>query len=118
MQVHPHLDITDPRGGGRFVRLSWHLERRAIIVSHWRDGLCVSTTTVGPEHFGDIVGFVAKALGDLALQGGRTGADDSPPPGGRRLGERARSWLRPRLGTVLALAKHQVLDHPSSRRSA
>ena len=57
-----HLDIGDPRGDGRFLRLSWHQNRRVIVVSQWREGVCISSTPVGIEHLAKLVGFLVGAL--------------------------------------------------------
>jgi len=37
------VEVTDPRDDRRRLRVSWHPERRQLIVSHWRDNVCIAT---------------------------------------------------------------------------
>jgi hypothetical protein len=101
------VEVTDPRDDHRRLRVSWHPERRELIVSHWRDNVCVATTPVGVKEIAGLIGLLASALQDAAM---------SPPalPEPRyqttrdQLSERFLTWIRHRLNDFIsAAARHR-----------
>ena len=58
------LQIRDPRNRERFLRVSWHPSRRTIVVSQWRDGLCVASTPVEIEELPALIGLLVQVLED------------------------------------------------------
>lgn len=56
------LEIPDPRNGGRHLGLSWHAPQRVIVVSHWRDGVCVATTPIELSQVPRLVNLLVGAL--------------------------------------------------------
>jgi hypothetical protein len=63
--------VADPRGDGRGVRVSAHVEAGFLVLSTWKAGVCVSTVRLLPDEAAALVGRVAQALAELAppLQG-------------------------------------------------
>lgn len=58
--------IADRRGQGRGVRVSAHEEAGFLILSTWKEGLCVGTVRLLPDEAAELVSGVAEALGRLA----------------------------------------------------
>jgi hypothetical protein len=91
-----------------------HPEQRKVVLSHWRDGVCVASTPVDVTEISALIGVLADALGD-ALD------VVEPAPVGRGPGGNIlmalRSWLRPRLAQVteLRLVKSAQDETPSQR---
>lgn len=101
------VEVTDPRDDHRRLRVSWHPERSELIVSHWRDNVCVATTPVGVREIAGLIGLLARGLQDAAT---------SPPllakPAYQAtrgpLSGRFLTWTRHRMNDlVTALAKHR-----------
>src|SRR5580704_18542086 len=94
------LSIPDARGQGATLRVTKHPEQRKIVLSHWRDGVCVASTPVELSEVPALIGVLADALGD---------AIDVPPneatttPSRGSLLSVVRSWLRPRLAQITEL---------------
>jgi len=61
--------FTDERGTG--LRASWHEQRGAVVLSLWREDVCVGTFQLRPEEAGRLAGFLAGHLGDAAERGER-----------------------------------------------
>jgi hypothetical protein len=94
------LIIPDARGQGATLRVSRHPEANKIVLSHWRDGVCVASTPVEIAEVPALIGVLADALGDAI--------DTSASPTietGRTLKvlEAIRSWLRPKLAEITEL---------------
>ena len=44
---HPNrLHIPDARGQGASLRVTRHPDQRKVVLSHWRDGVCVASTPI------------------------------------------------------------------------
>jgi hypothetical protein len=98
--MHPRrLSIPDARGQGATLRVTKHPEQRKIVLSHWRDGVCVASTPVELTEVPALIGVLADALGDAI---DAAPAPSSPPPKGSLLSV-LRSWLRPKLAHVTEL---------------
>ena len=99
--MHPRrLSIPDARGQGATLRVTEHSEQGKIVLSHWRDGVCVASTPVELSEVPALIGVLADALGD---------AIDAPPresivpPSKGSLLSVIRSWLRPKLAQITEL---------------
>ena len=98
--MHPRrLSIPDARGQGATLRVTKHPEQRKIVLSHWRDGVCVASTPVELTEVPALIGVLADALGD---------AIDATPTQNTRRREGSllsvlRRWLRPKLAHVTEL---------------
>ena len=98
-----HLEIPDPRGRPGCLRLSWHASRGTVVVSHWRNGVCVSTTPLGIAEIGQLATFLVSVLADAVAK---------PPaslypedrPGRRGLIAWIRNWLQPKRAPVVGIA--------------
>lgn len=55
--------VQDQRGGERWMRVTWHDEAGAAVLSVWRDGICVATVRVDRA---DVPGLVAALTAGLA----------------------------------------------------
>jgi hypothetical protein len=60
------VEIADRRGNDGRLRVSWHPEKRVVNVSHWRRGVCVSSTPVELTDVPDLVSLLVGALGEAA----------------------------------------------------
>ena len=58
--------IADPRGGGRGVRVSSHVEGGFLVLSTWREDACVATVRLLPDEAASLVAGLAEGLGRLA----------------------------------------------------
>lgn len=67
--------VPDPRGDGRGVRVSTHVEAGFLVLSTWKSGVCVSTVRLLPDEAASLVSGLAEALVELA------GARADVPPG-------------------------------------
>lgn len=94
------LTIPDARGRGASLRVTRHSEQRKIVVSHWRDGLCVASTPIELSEVPALIGVLADALGDAVDTSGRTWV---APPQRASLPSAVRGWLRPKLAHVTEL---------------
>jgi hypothetical protein len=97
---HRSLSIPDARGQQAHLRVTRHPERRKVVLSHWRDGLCVASTPVEVGEVPALIGILADALGDAVECPAAT------PRARRGMGvllERLDHWLRPRLAQVAEL---------------
>ena len=71
-----------------------------MVLSHWRDGVCVASTPVDLGELPALIGVLAEALGDAVAI--------SPPPSRGRPGRptiwrQLRDHFRPALGKVVEL---------------
>jgi hypothetical protein len=104
------LSIPDARGEGASLRVTRHPEQRKIVLSHWRGGLCVASTPVELSEVPALIGVLADALGDAIAAPAHETAD----PGRRSsLLKSVRSWLRPKLASVVEL---RLVREPSDEK--
>lgn len=52
----------DAREGGRALRVSWHNEIGCVVLSSWRDDVCVGTTRLTPAEAARLVASLATGL--------------------------------------------------------
>jgi hypothetical protein len=93
------LTVPDARGQGAVLRVTGHLEQRKVVLSHWRDGLCVASTPVELGEVPALIGVLADALGEAVESGGHPPAAAARPS----LLSALRGWLRPKLAHVIDL---------------
>ena len=94
------LSIPDARGQGASLRVTRHPEERKIVLSHWRDGLCVATTPVELREVPALIGVLADALGDAINENEKPPTDAPARPS---LLSVIQGWIRPRLAQVTEL---------------
>jgi hypothetical protein len=94
------LSIPDARGHGATLRVTKHPEQRKVVLSHWREGVCVASTPVDLSEVPALIGVLADALGD-AIERTRNEGVAAPRPGS--LVSAVRRWLRPRLAQITEL---------------
>jgi hypothetical protein len=58
--------VPDQRGGGRWMRVTWHDEADAVVLSLWRETGCVGTVRVDR---GDVPALVTALVEGLAPAG-------------------------------------------------
>jgi hypothetical protein len=66
--------IHDQRRSGGFLRATWHPERKMLVISHWRNDICIASTAVGISDIPKLVSLLVAALADAA-----TRQDGQPP---------------------------------------
>jgi hypothetical protein len=60
-----HGDVfVDARGDDRALRVSWHHAEGLLVLSLWRDGLCVGTFRLPTEQVPDLVKALADGLAE------------------------------------------------------
>lgn len=92
------LTVPDARGQGASLRVTRHPEQRKVVISHWRDDLCVASTPVEIGELPTLIGVLADALGDaVRLDDSEVTSSDT------RFLSRIRAWLRPRLAQIVEL---------------
>jgi hypothetical protein len=64
--------FVDERGTG--VRVSWHAERHMIVLSLWRDDVCVGTARLPVADAAHLAGFLVDHLGRMAAEASDSGA--------------------------------------------
>ena len=98
--MHPRsLTIPDARGSGAYLRVTRHPEQRKVVISHWRDDVCVASTPVELVEVPSLIGVLADVIGDVVRS-----SDPSPGiTGDTRFLARIKAWLRPRLAHVIEL---------------
>jgi hypothetical protein len=94
------LSIPDARGHGATLRVTKHPEQRKVVLSHWREGVCVASTPVDLSEVPALIGVLADALGDAI--GGKTNEGVAAPRMDSLLSV-VRRWLRPRLAQITEL---------------
>ena len=105
------LFLSDVRGSRRYLRVTWHKETSTIVLSHWRDDVCLASTPVSLEDATKLIGLIVGALKEAAISpSGASGSDLQAPPVG--ILDRLRGRLRPQLAQVIAL--HDRLRHERS----
>ena len=57
---------ADQRGEGRGVRVSAHEEGGFLVLSTWREDVCVSTVRLLPDEAAGLVAGIAESLARLA----------------------------------------------------
>jgi hypothetical protein len=54
--------LPDARGGGRWIRVTWHQEADVVVLSLWRGGTCVGTARVARADVPVMVGALIDGL--------------------------------------------------------
>jgi hypothetical protein len=104
--------IPDARGKGASLRVTRHPEQGKVVLSHWREGVCVASTPIELSEVPVLIGVLADALGDAIDRPG------APAPKAETMThhvvETIRSWLKPRLAQVaeLRLVRDEKDDSP------
>jgi hypothetical protein len=105
MGAHPNrLSIPDARGHGASLQVTRHPEQGKIVLSHWRDGVCVASTPIELSEVSDLIGVLADALGDAVNQTTTQSQSDTPTAATRpTILSAIRSWFRPKLAQITEL---------------
>jgi hypothetical protein len=54
--------FLDARGGARALRVSWHAESDLVVLSLWRDNLCVASFRLSIEEVPDLIEMLRAGL--------------------------------------------------------
>jgi hypothetical protein len=74
--------LLDLRGEGRALRVTWHQEEGAVVLSTWRESLCVSSVRLSAADAAELVSSLAGALAAAAAHQAPTVVwDEGLPPG-------------------------------------
>lgn len=90
-QGSPRRDRTgtwfaDERGIDRRMKITWHPERKLLVLSLWHEDTCTATFRLGVAEVPRLVGTMVEALGNAA----RGAPDATTPLAGAR--ERLARW--------------------------
>lgn len=109
------LSIPDARGTGAYLRVTRHPDQQKVVVSHWRDSVCVASTPVDIGELPSLIGVLAEAIGDAVVIGRSAPVGDRTAPSDWA---RVKGWFRPTLAKVLDLrmrsGKGTQLEHPEA----
>lgn len=111
MRRTARVEVADPRRHGSYLRLSWHAEQRLIVVSQWRDGICVATTPIGLAQGTELIAFLVGALHEAAMS---ASPKEAPTPLTvlADMQELWRRWTSPRLASLLSFATRRAARRP------
>ena len=109
------LTVHDVRGHGAYLRVTRHPEQRKVVISHWRDDVCVSSTPVEMAELPSLIGVLADALGDAVRSGDTSVRHPSHEP---RLLDRLTRWLRPRLAQIVELRPRRHVTRADDEQTA
>jgi hypothetical protein len=102
MGGHPNrLHIPDARGQGASLRVTRHHEERKVVLSHWRDGVCVASTPIELSEVSALIGVLADALGDAI--GATAPVPPASAPGRPSVLATLRHWFRPTQAQITEL---------------
>lgn len=66
--------VPDVRDELRYLRVTWHPDRRVVVLSHWRDDVCLASTPIEFSEISRLVGFLVGAIEDAATPGAQVAA--------------------------------------------
>jgi hypothetical protein len=109
--------IEDVRRDGTFLRVTWHSDRSAFVISHWQRDVCVAATRVAAQDVAELSALLANGLAD-ALATAQAQPPSSPSgPGGWGSSWR-RFWRRlQRPRTYAEVLEFPDQSSPSARES-
>ena len=55
--------FLDARGDDRALRLSWHTEADLVVLSMWRENVCVGSFRLAAEEVPGMIAFLSAGLG-------------------------------------------------------
>lgn len=55
--------FLDARGADRALRVSWHTESDLVVLSMWRENVCVGSFRLTIEEVPDLIAFLSAGLG-------------------------------------------------------
>jgi len=94
------LNIPDARGSGAYLRVTRHPDQQKVVLSHWRDSVCVASTPVDISDVPSLIGVLAEALGDAVRMSGSTSVSRPTKPSAW---SKFRDRIRPGVGKVVDL---------------
>ena len=58
--------LVDRRQDGSYLRVTWHPEQRAFVMSHWRDDVCLAATHLDVAEVAPLVSLLGNGLAEAA----------------------------------------------------
>ncbi len=58
--------LEDRRHDGSYLRVTWHPEQRAFVLSHWREDVCLASTQLDAADVAPLLGLLGHGLADAA----------------------------------------------------
>jgi hypothetical protein len=55
--------FLDARGPDRALRVSWHTDADLVVLSMWRENVCVGSFRLAIDEVPDLIGFLSTGLG-------------------------------------------------------
>ena len=99
------LNIPDSRGSGAYLRVTRHPDQQKVVLSHWRDSVCVASTPVDISELPSLIGVLAEALGDAAVMSGSASVSRTTQPSAW---SKLRDRFRPALARVVEIPTRPV----------
>ena len=104
--------IEDVRRDGMFLRVTWHAEHAAFVVSHWDRDVCVAATRVAARDVPDLVSLLANGLADGLVAAATEPVVPTAPPQGPRW----RRWPRMLSAMLRRRAGAEIISFPERDR--
>lgn len=107
--------VQDLRSDGKFLRVTWHPELQAFVVSNWDGDVCVGATRMAVDDAPRLISLLSNGMADAlateraVVQAGRTAASKVDERGMRSQIERVRSRLRRLVRDVRRVPAHEPL---------
>ncbi len=98
------LNIRDTRGQRAYLQVTRHRDQRTVVVSQWRDDICVASTPLDVSELPALIGVLAEALGDAVNTVSPLHEDGAD----RSMWLRIRRHFRPTLARIIELARRRV----------
>jgi hypothetical protein len=94
------LNVPDARGDGASLRVTRHAKQHRVVLSHWRNDVCVASTPVELTELPALIGVLVDALGDAVAS---PDSDLVSSPKKSSPWSKLRSRFRPALAKVVDL---------------
>lgn len=103
--------VEDERRDGKFLRTTWHPDRRTFVVSTWDGAVCVGAARIRVEQAPPLIEVLARGLADAAVE------PVAPVEPSQRLSlrEHLRTWWRERTATAAIIELRHDRGSPAGR---
>jgi hypothetical protein len=82
------------RKDGTFLRVTWHSDRSAFVISHWQRDVCVAATRVAAQDVAELSALLANGLADALANAQAQPSSSSSSSPERWVSSWRRFWRR------------------------
>jgi hypothetical protein len=102
------INIPDAQSRGVTLRVTRLPAQRQVVFSHWRDGKCIASMSIGFSAVPRLISALVDALGSAAERSDRLSFVPTRPP---RMVSSLQRWLHPRIAQVTELRTLRDVKH-------